>query len=397
MSIKRRDSKGRILHDNEFQRKDGRYEYRYSDGDGKLHSCYSWRLTEADQLPAGKHRCEPLRTLEKKLSEPARPTELTLNDYWEIYIGAKVGIKNSTKVHYCKTYDKHVRNSFGLRRLNEIRFSDVQAYYKALMLDKGLTPNRIATIHELVHPTLNLARRDGIISYNPSNGAMKEVSMAGAHKTKKRALTVEEQAEFLRFLETDRTSNRWRPLMICLLGTGCRIGEMLALTWDDVDLDNGVIHIRKNLSTVDGVHITTPKNQSSVRDIPMFDEVRQVLTEQPRRYSLVIDGYSGFVFQSEKGTLPLRNGIDVIISHIVKRHNKACPPGSVMLPKFSVHQLRHTFCTRICENETDLKLIQELMGHSSIKTTMDIYNESNPKRKKESFKRLQECGVIFGK
>ena len=61
----------------------------------------------------------------------------------------------------------------------------------------------------------------------------------------------------------------------------------------------------------------------------------------------------------------------------------------LLLPDFSNHVLRHTFCTRLCENETDLKLIQEIMGHADISTTMDIYNESNTARKKASFERLE--------
>lgn len=68
---------------------------------------------------------------------------------------------------------------------------------------------------------------------------------------------------------------------------------------------------------------------------------------------------------------------------------------ALILPRFSVHQLRHTFCTRLCERERDLKLIQEIMGHADISTTMDVYNESNIDRKKASFARLEAITDLF--
>ena len=73
-----------------------------------------------------------------------------------------------------------------------------------------------------------------------------------------------------------------------------------------------------------------------------------------------------------------------------KEHRKP-----VILPHFSAHHLRHTFCTRICEEENDLKLIQEIMGHADITTTMDIYNESNMDRKRERFDHLEKIANVF--
>ena len=66
-----------------------------------------------------------------------------------------------------------------------------------------------------------------------------------------------------------------------------------------------------------------------------------------------------------------------------------------LLPNFSYHNLKHTFCTRCCENETDFKAIQEIMGHANIETTMDVYNESNMKRKKVSFTRFEAISEVF--
>ncbi len=81
------------------------------------------------------------------------------------------------------------------------------------------------------------------------------------------------------------------------------------------------------------------------------------------------------------------------IDRIVDAYNRQ--NDILPLPHFSVHQLRHTFCTRLCENETDLKLIQEVMGHANISTTMGIYNESNMARKQASFERLETLNDIF--
>ena len=67
----------------------------------------------------------------------------------------------------------------------------------------------------------------------------------------------------------------------------------------------------------------------------------------------------------------------------------------VLLPDFSAHHLRHTFCTRLCENETNLKVIQSVMGHKDIKTTMDVYAEATEEKKQESFERLAATLDVF--
>ena len=110
----------------------------------------------------------------------------------------------------------------------------------------------------------------------------------------------------------------------------------------------------------------------------------------------VIDGYSGFIFVNRYGDVMNPSSINRAIDHIVRNYNKEEIERAKnenrspeLLPHFSVHNLRHTFCTRFCENETNMKVIQEIMGHADISTTMDVYNEATKEKKVESFANLE--------
>ena len=150
------------------------------------------------------------------------------------------------------------------------------------------------------------------------------------------------------------------------------------------------------------MHITTPKTEAGKRIVPMFEAVRKALLQEKKQQmkhgfnSTVIDGYSGFVFTNRCGYVHNPQTINRAIKRIYKACNEQETERAkkehrqpVLIPHFSVHNLRHTFCTRFCENETDLKIIQEIMGHSDITTTMNIYNEATKERKQESFARLE--------
>ena len=104
----------------------------------------------------------------------------------------------------------------------------------------------------------------------------------------------------------------------------------------------------------------------------------------------VIDGYKGFIFQNRFQEALNPHVVNRAIARIIRDHNiEAEANGTVQLPHFSVHNLRHTFCTRLCENETNIKIIQEIMGHRNIETTMDVYNEATKEKKLETFARLE--------
>ena len=108
-----------------------------------------------------------------------------------------------------------------------------------------------------------------------------------------------------------------------------------------------------------------------------------------------IDGYSGFIFSNRCGYVHNPQTLNRAIKRIVKEYNaretqqaKEEKREPILLPDFSMHVLRHTFCTRFCENETNVKVIQEIMGHADISTTMDIYAEATEEKKKEVFANL---------
>ncbi len=416
MSEKRRDNKGRILLPNERQRADGKYEYRYTDSTGKKHSVYSWRLVATDKTPQGKKHSEPLRETERKIKRDleddidsfnARRT--TLNHFYEEYIESKFELKQSTRTNYKYMYEKYVADCLGRKKISEIKYSDVKRFYIHLIKDIGFKPNSMEVIHTILHPVFSVAVRDGYIRTNPTDGVMAEIKkIHDWKKTKRHALTVPQQEAFVNFCSANAQYSHWMTIFTFLLGTGCRVGEAVGLRWEDCDFEENMISINHNLiyrKQDNGkceFHITTPKTSVGTRIIPMFSAVKTALTQEYERQKLTgfnmaeIDGYSGFIFMNRFGDVMSPHCINRAIDRIARDYNereriKAAEEHRepLILPHFSAHNLRHTFCTRFCENETNIKIIQEIMGHADISTTMDIYNEATTEKKIESFANLE--------
>ena len=416
MAEKRRDSKGRILRNGESQRKDGKYEYKYVDSKGKRRTVYSWKLVSTDKVPAGKKCAVCLRDMEKQKSRDVEDEinsfeskRMTLNDFWESYIGMKYELKQSTRTNYKYMYTKYVSEDLGMRIISKIKYSDVKKFYISLINDRGFKPNSMEIIHTILHPVFAMAVRDGYIRVNPTDGVMAEIKKShNWEKGKRHALTEPQQEAFINYVANSPTYNHWLPVFTVCLGTGCRIGEVLGLRWEDCDFDGGWININHNLiyrvqdSGKCEYHITTPKTKSGIRIVPMLSEVREMLLVEYNRQQregfckTEIDGYSNFIFMNRYGEVQNPHAVNRAIVRIIRDYNEeesslALMDGRepVLLPHFSAHNLRHTFCTRFCERERDIKVIQEIMGHANIETTMDVYNEATKERKLMSFKNLE--------
>ena len=379
------------------------------DAKGVRRSLYSWRLVPSDKVPPKKYACEALRDMEAKVVRDTQDginsfvaARLTLNDFWEDYISTKYELKASTKTNYKYMYDKYVQESIGVRDIASIKYSDIKKFYGEL-LKHGFKPNSVEIIQTILHPVFNVAVKDGYIRINPTDGVIAELKKSHEwEKPKRHALTVPEQESFVDFVANSRTYSHWSNLFTVLLGTGMRIGECLGLRWEDCDFKGKIINVNHNLIyrvTEAGnmeLHITTPKTKAGIRIIPMFDDVKRALLAERLRqmehgFTLTeIDGYSVFIFQNRYQEALNPHVVHRAIYRIIRDHNiQAKERGTTQLPHFSVHNLRHTFCTRFCENEPNIKIIQEIMGHRNIETTMDVYNEATREKKIESFANLE--------
>lgn len=413
----RRDTKNRLLGKGEYQKSDGRYMYRYVDSKGNKRFVYSWTLTQTDRPPKGKRSEKCLRELEKEIAKDLqdeidsfKAKKMTLNAFYEDYIEQKQELKTSTRTNYKYMYKKYVWDSIGRRKLPEIKYSDIKKFYNHLIREVGFKPNSMETIHTILHPIFATAVRDGYIRVNPTDGVMAEIKKSNDwEKPKRHALSVSEQEAFVEFTKSHSVYSHWLPLFTVLLGTGCRVGEIVGLTWDDCDFKNGIININHSLiyrpdeyTGKSGFYISTPKTKAGEREIPMFEAVRKALLNERMRQmregfnQTVIDGYSGFIFSNRFNGVLSPHNINRAIERITRDYNVAESELAerqnrepLLLPHFSVHNLRHTFCTRMCENESNIKVIQEIMGHSDISTTMDVYNEATRDKKKESFAGLE--------
>lgn len=412
MSEKRKDKKGRLLQQNERQRADGVYEYRYTDRNGDKHSVYSWKLVPTDKVPKGKRDGKlSLREMElqirKQIFENVNPysvATVTLNQCYDSFFESKAGIKRKSRDQYTWLYSK-IGPRIGNAKASEITRNGVKKFYLEL-LDDGASIETVAKVDMALDQIFDNAIDNRILNYNPCNGVIQELKRELRYsKGKKLSLTLAQQKAFLEFTEHDPKHAHWYPFFKFMLGTGCRVGEALGLTWNDIDFENNLISInhavcyyKRGGSDEYGFEVTRPKTDAGCRVIPMLDEVRNMLAKLRDRQErmilpdIKIDGLSGFVWRTRSGSLPIPGTVNAALYSIQKDYNALEEMAAelenrqpLLLPKFSVHVLRHTFCTRLCENESNTKVIQEVMGHTSIVTTMNIYNNATDDLKKNVF------------
>ena len=411
MAKTRKDLRGRSLRKGEVQRaSDKRYMYTYTDPLGRRKFIYANDLTQ-------------LREKEEKLLKDQLDGldiyvagKATLNETFDRYISTKYNLRESTRSSYLYTYDHYVKDTFGLKRIAEIKYSDVLQFYYHLLNQQGISLGTLDSVHCLLHPTFQLAVRDEIIRKNPTDGVMKEISReSGKNRGIRHALTIEQQRCFMEYIANHPIYYHWWPMFTILLGTGCRIGEALGLRWKDLDFEKRIISINHSLvyypangSNKCVLRVSLPKTDAGIRTIPMLDIVKdafEMLYEEQKENGFnetEIDGMTGFIFCNRFGSVPNPQTVNHTIKRIANNYNadevvraKKEHRDPIILPNFSCHHLRHTFCTRLCENETNLKVIQSIMGHKNIETTLDIYAEATEKKKQESFENLAAKLDIF--
>lgn len=403
MANSRKDTKGYVLRTGECQRADGRYSYSYTDAESTRHTVYAKTLADLR-----KKERKIIRDIEDGLDANAAE-KVTLNQLYDKYIGQKFDLKPTTKANYMYMYDRFVRGSFGKRKLAKIKYSDIKKFYYSLINEEGLKPNTLDNVHTQLHPAFQMGVRDGLIRVNPSDGVMAEIKKSHIwERPQRHALTVPQQKAFTEFITDNKEYCGWYPVIMILLGTGMRIGECLGLRWEDLDFEQRIISVNHNITNrpqSDGSctkHIQTPKTRAGMRTIPMIDEVFEAFLQEYEMQkcmgykSETIDGYTNFVFLTAGGSVlqpgSVNRALDTITEDYNAREKKAAREEKrdpVIIPHFSAHNLRHTFCTRLCENESNLKVIQSVMGHSDISTTMDIYAEATNEKKQEIMANLQ--------
>lgn len=411
MAKVRKDLRGRSLRKGEVQRSsDKRYMYTYTDPMGRRKFIYANDLAELREKEA-KLMKDQLDGLDLYVAGKA-----SVNDTFDRYMSTKYNLRESTKSSYLYTYDHYVRDTFGKKRIADIKYSDVLQFYYYLLNEVKIALGTLDTVHCLLHPTFQLAVRDEIIRNNPTDGVMKEISRESSkNRGIRHALTVERQRAFMEYIANHPIYYHWWPMFTVLLGTGCRIGEALGLRWQDLDYDKRTININHSLSYYQKpesnksvLRISKPKTEAGIRTIPMLDIVKdafEMLYEEQLENGFnetEIDGMSGFIFCNRFGMVPNPQTVNHTIKRIANSYNadevvraKKERRNPIILPNFSCHHLRHTFCTRLCENETNLKVIQSIMGHRNIETTMDIYAEATEEKKQESFENLAAKLDIF--
>lgn len=404
---RRKDNNNRVLKDGEsYREKEHRYMYRWVDSDKKRHCVYAQTLEELriKEKDIIRNRVDEINTA---------GGNLRLDDVYDLWKKNKVGLKESTQVNYQYMYDRFVGPKIGKMKVKDIRKTTILQLYNSLTqcndIGKTMAINTLEIVHNVLSQILQVAVDDDYIRKNPTDGALREIKQANSYeRPKRKALTLEQQKKFIDFLKTNPRYYSWSILFAVLLGTGCRIAEFIGLRWCDIDWENNAISINHNLvyrKHTDGkcyFSISTTKTSAATRIIPMMADVRRALEDERVRQqelgvkcTAVIDGYTNFIFFNRFGNPHQPAAINREINRIILAYNaqemhtsEVESREAVILPTFSCHNLRHTFCTRMCESESNIKVIQDVMGHADIKTTMEVYAEAQKELKQRSIQSL---------
>ena len=205
----------------------------------------------------------------------------------------------------------------------------------------------------------HMAIEDDYVRKNPFNFQLSEVIEDDSKP--KVALSEEQEARLLDFMEQDRTYQKYHDDVLILLKTGLRISELCGLTRSDIDFKNHAIRINHQLlRDKDGFYIAEPKTKSGFRNVPMSEETekafKRVLKRKQKPTLKEIDGYHNFLFISPSGKPMQESNYKSVLNGVVKKYNKS--HEKTPLPRITPHSLRHTFCTQLAQKNMNPKNLQ---------------------------------------
>lgn len=396
-SLKRKDSKGRILREGEQQRSDGRYMFSYTDPvTNQKKFVYSWKLEKNDKTPAGKKVDLSLREKEKLIEKELRDGnsysmgEISVLELVEKYIAQKRGVRPTTQNGYRTVVNVLKKDVFGKKKINAIKTSDAKKWLISLQ-DSGRSYSSIHSIRGVVRPAFAMAVEDDILRKNPFEFQLADALINDS--VKRDALTAKQERAFLNFIKEDEHFKQYYDMMFVLFKTGLRVGELCGLTLHDIDLNEKTINVDHQLQYTGGkgVYTELTKTNAGTRVLPMTDEVYEVFKRivsgrKKPRVEQMIDGYTGFLFLNEQGK-PIRTYyVQKKFKYAVEKYNKIYKSE---LPTITPHVARHTYCTNMAKRGISVKTLQYLMGHSDVQTTLNIYTHLKLEDAKDEVKRLE--------
>jgi integrase len=367
--------------ENIYKRKDKRWEARYIKGHNangsaiygycyaKTYSDVKRKLTEAKaNMLINPYETSPLKA--KKFAYYC--------DEWLIMNRTRV--KESTYVKYSTIIFKHIKPKLGSFMVESLSAKIIEQFSYGLLYNEGLAAKTVRDILTVLKSVLKQLTRE-----YPHKLQSIEIIYPKMVKKEMRVLTRDEQEKLISYLLTDMDNYKFGVLLALL--TGLRIGEVCALRWGDISIENKTIKVTSSMQRLHNFDIgdskktkilfSTPKSETSVRVIPLTDLVLSLcklkIVENPDAFVLTGD--------SEAYVEP-RN-----LQYRLKKYTCDCNLDDVHF-----HTLRHTFATRCVEVDFELKSLSEILGHSSPRITLERYVHSSLELKRSNMKKLSSIG-----
>lgn len=282
-----------------------------------------------------------------------RTSQLTLAEFFsEWRESVRTTVRPTTWDSYSALISKHVLPTLGPIKLSSLRPVHIVGLYNHLERS-GSSPALIRYVHHVLRRFLGDAEKWELVAGNPAS----PVAPPKPVRRPQLIWSLDETQAFLQLVQ--KYERKWDPCWIVALGTGLRLGELLALTWADVDLDEGALRVSKSIIEIRGRRSEgAPKTEAGKRTLHIPAFAVDALRHQRRRV------VGPRIFLSKHGTTPTRSSLRT-------RFRATCRAAGV--PEIRIHDLRHVHATLAIRSGADPKTIQRRLGHSTLAMTLGLY------------------------
>ncbi len=370
MAKRRSNGEGNIR-----KRKDGRWEGRYTAGINPETGKQIFKNV------LGKTQAEVKEKLKKALADSqrldlAKQGKYTVGTWMDVWFEnvAKIKVRPSSHQTYRGYIDNHIKPSIGNIPLEKLTTMELQKFYRKLLTSgrverveaakqpKGLSAKTVRNINQVISSAMDFAIAQKIIAGNPC----KAVALPKIEHKEMQTIPAERLQAFL----TEAKATGVYEMYYIELATGLRRGELLGLKWEDIDMKQGIIRVRRQIARINGKIVEAPlKTKNSYRTVTISPQAIEVLNQQKVKTN------DEYVFPSSNGGPISPDSVNNMLGRVLER---------ARIPKVRFHDLRHTFATLALQNGVDIKTVSGMLGHFSAGFTLDTYAHVTTAAQKEA-------------